>query len=191
MCVVLFGLWKFSQKQNTNTPLLPGEKRLGDEGEAPRRGWEMRADAWMTFTAIACCTLLLAACSSPRDSTVRLTAPDGHTISVVTEVADDDAERERGLMGRTSLQDGHGMVFLFDAEQQLYFWMKDTLIPLDVLYFDADGRYVSAATMPPCQTDPCSNYASARPAKTALEVPAGFVAKNGVGAGWSIELPAR
>lgn len=89
-------------------------------------------------------------------------------------------------MGRTSLPDKTGMLFVFDTEQPLSFWMKDTLIPLDVLFFRADGTFVSGETMVPCQADPCPVYVSAEPSGLALEVPAGFAAVHSIGGGWSL-----
>ncbi len=86
------------------------------------------------------------------------------------EIADTEALRERGMMFRTSLDPGAGMLFVFETEQRMSFWMKNTLIPLYMLFFDADGNLVSTTVMKPCQQDPCPTYPSAGPAKYALEV---------------------
>ncbi len=90
-------------------------------------------------------------------------------------------------MGRDALADDAGMLFTFETEQTLRFWMKNTLIPLDIIYFDAQKRFVSALTMTPCAADPCSTYSSRYSALYALEVPAGSVAAWGVGEGWTLE----
>lgn len=91
------------------------------------------------------------------------------------EVVADDESRARGLMFRDSLATGHGMLFIFEREQPLAFWMKNTRIPLDILYFDASRRLVSMAEgVPPCTTAQCPSYPSARPARFTLELNAGM-----------------
>ena len=90
------------------------------------------------------------------------------------ELALNHPERMRGLMFREALPDDHGMLFVFEREQPLAFWMKNTLIPLDILYFDDALRLVSvSADTPPCRTPYCPNYPSARPARYVLELNAG------------------
>lgn len=90
------------------------------------------------------------------------------------EIADDDAERERGLMFRDALAADRGMLFVFTREEPLSFWMKNTRIPLDILYFDGSRRFVSMAQgVPPCTMDPCRSYPSAGPARYVLELKAG------------------
>lgn len=113
-----------------------------------------------------------------------LLSPDGTKKTLEVEWADTDAKRAYGLMNRATLQ--HGMLFLFEDEQSLNFWMKNTLIPLDIVYFDANGEYVSSTTMTPCIADPCVNYPSEAPAKFALEMPAGFLQQSGIGQGWRL-----
>ena len=103
------------------------------------------------------------------------------------EVADTEEERAQGLMFRENLPENAGMWFVFPEPGIYAFWMKNTLIPLDVLYFDEEGKFVSVQTMNPCEHDPCKTYPSARPAKYALEVNAGFAEKEGVGEKWRLE----
>jgi uncharacterized membrane protein (UPF0127 family) len=67
------------------------------------------------------------------------------------EAADTAKEREKGLMGRSSLAENMGMFFAFKDPQVMQFWMKNTLIPLEILFFDAEGNFVNVATMEPCQ----------------------------------------
>ncbi len=142
-------------------------------------------------------SLLLTACAwspppaaQPDDDhvTVTLRGPEGQSVTVRAELADEPAEWERGLMGRAELPDGSGMLFIFPEERERTFWMKDTLVPLDVIFFSASGWFVSIATMQPCAADPCPTYLSAAPASMALEVSAGAAESWGVGEGWGIQL---
>lgn len=103
----------------------------------------------------------------------------GHRFSV--EVATTPAEHEHGLMDRTSMPADHGMLFVFQQASPLTFWMKDTLIPLDMLFFDDAHRLVAIhADVPPCKADPCAEYPSVVPARYVLELNAGVAAKLGV-----------
>lgn len=92
-------------------------------------------------------------------------------------------------MNRESLAEGHGMLFYFDEPQVLSFWMKNTLIPLDIMFFDAGGQFVSSATMEPCTTPECPTYSSTKEAQVAIEVNKGFINRYGIGSGWVLGLP--
>ena len=91
------------------------------------------------------------------------------------ELADDFDERARGLMFRESMPADRGMLFVHENEAPLAYWMKNTKIPLDILYFDADRKLVSIQRgVPPCTAgDRCPNYPSRGPAKYVLELNAG------------------
>lgn len=119
-------------------------------------------------------------------SAIALHGPDGESIRLAVEIADEPEERRIGLMHRSSLEEGTGMLFLFDEPQALSFWMKETLIPLDILFFDERGIFVSRATMQPCDSDPCPTFQPEYPASAALEVNADDPAVRGVGRGWRI-----
>ena len=95
------------------------------------------------------------------------------------EIADDVAERARGLMFRDSMADKHGMLFVHEREEPQAYWMKNTHIPLDILYFDAGKRLVSQQRdVPPCSAgDGCPPYPSTAPAKFVLELNAGEAAR--------------
>jgi hypothetical protein len=97
----------------------------------------------------------------------------GQRFSV--EVADDFEERARGLMYRESMPSDAGMLFVHEREERLAYWMKNTRIPLDILYFDANRRLVSIQRrVPTCSAgDRCPNYPSTGPAKYVLELNAG------------------
>ena len=95
------------------------------------------------------------------------------------EIADDDAERARGLMFRDELAAGSGMIFIHDQEEPQAYWMKNTKIPLDILYFDSQRRLVGQQRdVPPCSAgDMCPPYPSFNPALYVLELNAGQAAK--------------
>ncbi len=132
--------------------------------------------------------LLLAACDAkPTLREILLHDPYGNSYSFRVEIADDADERARGLMGRTYIAQNEGMLFVFAVENIQTFWMKDTLIPLDILFFDASGMLVSRTKMMPCYKDPCPNFTSSAPAATALELNAGVSDMLHVGSGWRLE----
>lgn len=101
-------------------------------------------------------------------------------------VADTPALRSQGLMGVTELGTREGMLFVFTEDVATGFWMKDTLIPLDIAYFDADGLFVDGFTMVPCTEDPCTVYTPAGRYRYAVEAGEGQLV--GVGPG-SILVP--
>ena len=78
-------------------------------------------------------------------------------------------ERSQGLMNVTDLGEVDGMLFVFEADSEGGFWMKDTLIPLDIAFFDAGGSLVDVLSMVPCREDPCPIYTPAGAYRFALE----------------------
>ncbi len=153
----------------------------------------------MRFTLLALAAMLsVASCAkaAPSVAVAPITSVVLHgergPVHVSVEEADSPAERERGLMGRTSLGANEGMIFLFDdvadGPVTSQFWMKDTLIPLSVAFWDEDGRIVGIQNMDPCTEDPCPTYGSPEPYVGALEVNDGFFTEHGVKTGDRIEL---
>lgn len=132
---------------------------------------------------LASLLLTMAGCAAamPRPSAPAVEL-HGHRFS--TELATDDASRARGLMMRTELPADHSMLFVFPGSEPRWFWMKDTLVPLDILYFGADRKLVSMQLdVPPCKADPCPSYPSDAPAHYVLELPAGTARRIGVQVG--------
>ena len=103
------------------------------------------------------------------------------------EVAKDDVSRTRGLMRRDSMPADHGMIFVFPDSEPRSFWMKNTRIPLDILYLDETGRIVSIHTMKPYDT---TGVPSAGPAKYAIELNAGVAQEIGAQPGQLLDVPA-
>jgi hypothetical protein len=111
-----------------------------------------------------------------------------NNVKINVEIADDSLERERGLMFREGLGENSGMLFIFKDEQVRGFWMKNMLIPLDMIFINGNGKIVSIKTAEPCKADPCASYSSDYPAKYVLEVNSGFALKNNVSVNDSIEI---
>lgn len=113
----------------------------------------------------------------------------GHRFQI--EIATDEAARERGLMFRESMPADHGMLFVFDKADVRTFWMKNTHIPLDILYFDRNYKLVSAQDrVPPCLNagNNCPVYPSTGPAQYVLELNAGLADKLGVKPGDALSV---
>lgn len=105
------------------------------------------------------------------------------------ELAQTQDEQALGLMFRESLPEDHGMLFIFPREAPRFFWMKNTRIPLDILYFDEQLQLVSMSeNTPPCRSDPCPNYPSVLPAKYVLELIGGRASQLGVEVGDELTL---
>lgn len=115
-------------------------------------------------------------------------------LTVKAEVADDGAERSQGLMCRRTLPDGTGMIFVFSVESTQAFWMFNTYVPLDIVYLGADRLAFQALRMEPCPRPEAASdaewqvhcgravggYTSSKPAKFAIELPAGWMEQNGI-----------
>jgi len=121
--------------------------------------------------------------------TATITTPKD-TIVLRVEVARTDAQRERGLMHRRSLASKAGMVFVYERPQSGGFWMKNTLIPLDIAFYDGRGRIVRILRMQPCREDPCPIYSPDVTYRGALEVNAGSFRRWNVGRGDRIVVRA-
>ncbi len=133
---------------------------------------------------IFCCLLSLTSCAS-GGSWVEL---GGKRYNV--EIANTDAQREKGLMFRDELAADHGMLFVHERQEPLAYWMKNTHIPLDILYFDDARVLVSQQRdVPPCSLgDACPPYPSDAPARYVLELNAGEAAKLALHNGMQLRI---
>ena len=107
-----------------------------------------------------------------------------HRLAV--EIADTSPLRTRGLMWRSALPDGMGMLFIFPVETVQSFWMRNTLIPLDLLFVDRAGKVVGVVQWAEPRT--LTSRTVGKPSLYVLEVPGGWASRNGVKAGAQVEL---
>lgn len=112
----------------------------------------------------------------------------GGPVELHVELADTTDERATGLMGRESIGPHDGMAFTFDDPTDGTFWMKNTLIPLSIAFWDEGGRIVGILDMDPCTDDPCPTYGPGVPYVGALEVEQGAFDEHGVEVGDLLEL---
>ena len=103
---------------------------------------------------------------------------------VQVEIAANGELRAQGLMHRDALRPGAGMLFFFPGDGAYSFWMKNTRIPLDIVWIDSSRRIVDVKhDVPPCVADPCPSYHPAGPARYVLEVAGGVAREHGLKAG--------
>lgn len=134
---------------------------------------------------LPCLFLALTACPRSEGTMERIGIGLGDAVFQV-EVARTDRERERGLMNRKALGEREGMLFVFESDQHLSFWMKDTTVPLSIAFLSASGRIEEIADMEPLSRRIVRSRLSCR---YALEVPKGAYARLGIGEGDIVKLP--
>jgi uncharacterized membrane protein (UPF0127 family) len=142
-------------------------------------------------TTVAAFTLFLQACgggSGGAPTSELVIHTDRGEVVLDVEVADDADERSVGLMNREDLGSSDGMAFLWDEPVRASFWMKDTLIPLSIAFWTADGEIVSIMDMEPCEADPCPTYDPGTAFVGALEVERGAFDDRGVEVGDRVEV---
>jgi len=112
----------------------------------------------------------------------RITFPNGYVVGV--EVVADQDSRAEGLMYRDQLLPARGMIFFFPEDGVYSFWMKNTRIPLDMIWIDAEKKVVHIkSNVPPCKADPCPSYDPGVKSRYVLEVAGGEAAKRGMKTG--------
>lgn len=142
----------------------------------------------MTSVCVVTLALLLAGCGSSQDSAqLRTVTMKIGRETFTLEVAETEAARETGLMNRKSMPADRGMLFVFEHRQFLRFWMRNTLIPLDILYVDADGKVMNIRQMKPLDE---TTIPSTDPVLYAIELNQGAAARAGVKEGDVLQLPA-
>lgn len=169
----------------------------------------------MRTLAALCASLVLVACGAPADDagqepqapppatqaelapmppfatdTIALVDPDGEQVAMPVYVADEPDTRRQGLMEVTDLPREAGMLFLSSEDRGGGFWMKNTLIPLSIAFFAADGTILEVLDMEPCEADPCPTYDPGVSYRGALEVNQGRFDELGVEPGWRVHREA-
>ncbi len=132
------------------------------------------------FAAFIIILLLLIFYLKPKTTEIKIA---GKTFSA--EVADNTLTRSRGLMHRAAASP---MLFIFPSETQEGFWMKNVNFPLDIIWIDSEKKIIGWDRMEPCFEKECKIYSPPGPIKYALEVEAGFVEKNKIKVGDSVEI---
>ena len=112
-------------------------------------------------------------------------------IIINVQIADDNEERVQGLMFIEKLDENEGMLFIFEKEDYQAFWMKNTLIPLDIIFINDELQIVDIKNAVPCKQDPCDIYTSKQPAKYVLELNKGFAMKNSINEGDKITITMK
>lgn len=132
---------------------------------------------------------LLSGCAHAAQPTHSAPTVELHGQQFSVEFASDEPSREHGLMMRTVLAPDHSMLFTFPVSAPQAFWMKNTLIPLDILYFGSDRHLVSMQLdVPPCKADPCPIYPSEGSAQYVLELAAGTAKRIGASIGDELKI---
>lgn len=131
------------------------------------------------------CVFLLSGCQTPvsRDRVCF----ENQCVDV--EVVREQENRARGLQFRDSLGEKQGMLFIFPESRRHDFWMKDTKIPLDIIWIDSAYQVVHIENnVPPCLRDPCPRYAPQAPARYVLEINAGHAMRMGLQKGTGVKF---
>jgi uncharacterized membrane protein (UPF0127 family) len=153
-----------------------------------KRGKASGAATLLCILALAACGAGTASADGPTKANPRLTTAvlRSGQVSLTAEIAKTDRERETGLMFRKALADGQGMLFVFDADQVLAFWMKNTSLSLSVAYLSSDGTIREIHDLEPRSL---AAVTSERSVRYALEVPRGWFDRVGLKVGDRFELP--
>jgi uncharacterized protein len=147
----------------------------------------MRASRWIAFVLAGLFAAGVLALARPvGQQTLEIASKTGVHVFTV-EIADNDADRAKGLMYRKDLPQGQGMLFDFHREQEVSFWMQNTYIPLDMVFIRGDGRILRIAE----NTEPLSTQLipSGGPVRAVLEVTGGTTRKLGIAPGDRVASP--
>lgn len=136
-------------------------------------------------------TTLPATTDAERNVTATFVGPDAQNVTVSLVVADEPDERQRGLMYRQSLPNRTGMVFVYDDAATRTFWMKNTYVPLDIVFVAANGTVLNvehAQAQPNAPDSEVDRYSSEGDAMYVVELERGFANRTGVGPGWELKF---
>jgi uncharacterized membrane protein (UPF0127 family) len=141
-----------------------------------------------------CFSLLTAACVSAEEKAqpklqtagMAIVNKDGQDVRLTVELARTADEKAMGLMFRNELDDGEGMLFIFEQDQIMSFWMKNTTIPLSIAFINSGGRIIDIKDMTPLSL---SSVRSSRSVRYALEAPQGWFERSSITVGALCEMP--
>ncbi len=138
---------------------------------------------------------ILVSCTNENDNgndyskaTVIIKASDGSEINIDAQVPLKQELFFKGLMGRKKLGENEGMLFAFADSAPRSFWMKDTLIPLDLIFITENLTIAKISHAVPCESDPCATYPSGMPVKYVLEIKGGLADEKGVKEGGAVKF---
>ena len=140
--------------------------------------------------AVVLCCLILSACSifalDFEKKDLMISRPDGTTVPITVELARSARELIKGYMGRKNIPEGTGMLFIFNKDEKLSFWMKNTPTALSIAFISSTGVIREIYDMTPFSL---ASVQSSYSVRYALEVPQGWFAKNNIKPGSTIQLP--
>jgi uncharacterized membrane protein (UPF0127 family) len=159
----------------------------------------MIAKRWRRLAAVGLTTVAVA-CSSSNGAESPAASPSGlptgilrittasATIELRVRIAETDDSRRKGLMGVRHLDQDAGMAFVFDEPVETGFWMKNTLIPLSIAFWDEQRRIVAIREMTPCHEIQCPLYSPGADYVGAVEANRGFFSAHDVRPGDQVNL---
>ena len=142
----------------------------------------------LILIALLFACISLASCKTKKlpVKDIKIVRQDGTEFIVAAEIAEKQEDRNHGFMERKNIPDGTGMLFVFEKDQILSFWMKNTPHPLSIAYIDSKGKIRDIYDMTPYSLSSIISTVSVR---YALEVPQGWYKKNGITVGDTVVLP--
>jgi len=127
-----------------------------------------------------------------QPSTATFVDESGEELATITyETAISDAEKRKGLMFRKDLDENHGMIFVYDKSETRSFWMKNTLIPLDIIFLDSNKTLINiekAYPEPDAADSELERYQSDAPAQYVIEVNQNFTDRNNIESGDTVKF---
>jgi uncharacterized protein len=172
------------------SPVAQGENMISRTNSSKKNGLlPLIAAFLLSAVVLASCSAQTAKAQDPNQPNPKLktvTLSVG-SVQVKAEVADTELKRNRGLMFRKNLADGAGMLFVFDSDQRVSFWMKNTSLPLSIAFIGSDGTIYQILDMAPFSEEP---RPSDRSVRYALEAPQGWFGRAGVKVGDKFDIPA-
>ncbi|MDR0584164.1 MAG: DUF192 domain-containing protein, partial [Treponema sp.] len=188
------GIFAVKGRKNPQVPQAPGSLsrfippplfRRGCQEACRRLTVPFPVPLYFCLVFLFVCGLAGCAPGKLAGAEIRVERAGTEAALLKVELARTPEERSRGLMHRKNLADGEGMLFIFERDQALSFWMKDTLIPLSIAFIASDGRIVEIRDMRPLDLNPVK---SSRSVRYALEVPQGWFERAGIKPGDTVKF---